>query len=362
MLASAALAAPAQTDIAVHLGARTTLLGDGEQGLRYFPDGRLGIIERDPEYRVLMAAGVRSVLLRGPDMRHLRVVDTVIAPGAAGTFDNGYAGVNAIYQSGADELLAFYHAEDQEGMPRLSNGVHGFYCSIGLAVSRDNGVTFLKNGPVLTSSQAKDLHGRPDQGVGAFCVTRDSSGKFLYLYYTSHSRVGGRGVQICLARCPVEAAKEGFAWRKFHAGEFGEPGLGGRDTPVLSAATFGGDGIMPHVTYSAALRQYVMVFCVNAYPEFGTTPKRSGIYAAFSNDGLTWKERDQQQLLVGYTVPARIGTEVVWHPTLVLDADAANGTAKGWLYYSYSESWGHKPPHKPHYLVGAPVEFQSILR
>jgi hypothetical protein len=129
-----------------------------------------------------------------------------------------------------------------------------------------------------------------------------------------------------------------------YAGNFGEPGLGGRDTPVLSGEAFGGDEIMPHVTYCTSLGKYVMVFCVNAYREFGSAPKRSGIYAAFAKDGITWRESDQQQLLVGYTVPARVGTEIIWHPTLVLDADTAKGTAKGWLYYSYSESWGHKPP------------------
>ena len=35
-------------------------------------------------------------------------------------------------------------------------------------------------------------------------------------------------------------------------------------------------------------------------------------------------------------------------------------SAKGWLYYSYTEHWGHKPPQKPHYLVGQPIAF-SIL-
>jgi hypothetical protein len=341
--------------LSVRLGPRITLLGDREQGLRYFPDGGLAIVERTPECRVLMAAGNRTVLLRGTDMRHLRVAGEVLAPGEAGAFDNGYAGVSGVYKSGTNQLLAFYHAEDHEGMPRLANGVPGFYCSVGLAISRDNGATFRKVGPILTSSRPKDLRGHPDQGVGEPCVTRDASGEFLYVYYTSHSRLGGRGVQICMARCPVRAASEATAWRKLHEGAFGEPGIGGRDTPVLSGEAVGADAVFPHVTYCSGLGKYVMVYCVNAYQELGAAPRRSGIYAAFSSDGLRWPERDQRQLLVGYTVPC-VGKELAWHPTLVLDSGAVNRTAKGWLYYSYTESWGHNAPHKAHYLVGAPIE------
>jgi hypothetical protein len=289
----------------------------------------------------------------------LQVAGEVLLPGETGSFDNGYAGVNGVYRTGAKELLAFYHAEDHEKMPRISaNGVQGFYCSIGLAVSVNDGISFRKIGPVLTDNRGKDLHGHTDQGVGEPCITRDPSGKFLRMYYTSHSRVGRRGVQICLARCPVGEAHKVTAWRKFHEGTFTEHGLGGHDTPVLSGKSIGADAVFPHVTYSATLGKYVMVYCLNAYREFKTAPGRSGIYVAFSKDGISWPESDQQQLLMGYVVP-RVGMEVMWHPTLILDTDSAPGKAKGWLHYSYSESWGHKAPHKPHYWVAAPIEFRA---
>jgi hypothetical protein len=48
-----------------------------------------------------------------------------------------------------------------------------------------------------------------------------------------------------------------------------------------------------------------------------------------------------------------IGRELAWQPTLVLDTPLA-----GWLYYSYSESWGHKPPQKPHYFMRRRIEFK----
>ncbi|MCF7849935.1 MAG: hypothetical protein K9M45_13870, partial [Kiritimatiellales bacterium] len=278
-----------QHAVSIELGQRVTVLGDREQGLRYFPDERLGVIERASECRVLVTAGRKTVLLNGKDMFHLRVVGTVLSPGEAGTFDNGYAGVSGVYRAGAKELLAFYHAEDHEGMPRIrANNVQGFYCSIGLAVSNDDGASFGKVGPVLTDSRSKDLDGHTDQGVGEPSVTLDRSGKFLLMYYTSHSRLDGRGVQICLARCPVDEAGKADAWQKFHNGGFVEPGLGGRDTPVLSGKALVADAIFPHVTYCANLDRYVMVYCLNAYNEFKSSPDRSGIYVAFSEDGISW--------------------------------------------------------------------------
>jgi hypothetical protein len=41
---------------------------------------------------------------------------------------------------------------------------------------------------------------------------------------------------------------------------------------------------------------------------------------------------------------------------LVLD-EPVGSSLRGWLYYSYSERWGHKPPHKPHHFMRRRIEF-----
>ncbi len=339
--------------VEIRLGPRRVMLPSGRHGLKYFPDGCLAVVRTGPAYRVLMPAGVATHLLEGPSMDALNHLGKVLTPGGAGTFDNGYAGISAAVRDGASgQLLAFYHAEDQEGMARLANGVPGFYCTVALAVSDDDGATFRKVGPVLTGSLPKAPDGRGDQGVGEVCALKSQGGRYLHAYYTDHSRVGGRGVQICLARSRASDRGRPGTWHKFHEGRFGEPGLGGKDTPVVAAPMPRADAVTPHVAWSAALGAYVMVFNVNAYQEIGgkAEPRQSGMYVAFSSDGVAWSRPTQLWAALG--LPAR-DKPVAWHPTLVW----SDGGTRGHLYYAHSERWGHHPPRVPHYLVGRSIEF-----
>jgi hypothetical protein len=289
-------------------------------------------------------------------MESLVPVGQVLKPGQPESFDNGYAGISGVARNpGTGDLLAFYHAEDHEGMPPIPGGIPGFYCSVGLAVSKDDGASFRKLGSVITGSLPKDLKGRADQGCGDLCVVADADRRYLYLYYTDHSRIDNRGVQICMARCPLADAGTTGKWKKYHNGAFEEPGLGGKETPVLSAPAMLADAIFPQVTFVRELHCYIMVFNITVYWEFGLgmKPSQSGIYIASSQDGVHWSRPTQ---LIAIQSIASIGKEVGWHPTLLLSA-VDGDSAKGWLYYSYSENWGHKAPQKPHYLVGQPIAF-----
>jgi hypothetical protein len=178
----------------------------------------------------------------------------------------------------------------------------------------------------------------------------EPSGKFLFAYYTSHEPIGGRGAQICLACCRVRDAMKPGAWQKFHNDGFSEPGLGGRDTPVMSSGAPQADALFPHVVFAPTLRQFIMVFCVNAWRE-RERAERSGFHVAFSEDGIVWPRERVRQIWKTHVI-ASIARQVAWHPTLILDE-----YAKGWVYYGFSEGWGHRPPHKPHYLVRRPISF-----
>ena len=330
----------------IELGPPETVLADKALGLRYFPDGRLAVVKMKPDCRVIVSAGVSSFLLEGQEMGQFTKATKVLAKGKPGEFDNGYAGINAAVQTKTGELLAFYHAEDQEGMKTVGNGIPGFYCHVAMAVSKDGGLNFEKRGPILSGQLPKDPGGHGDQGVGEPWVFAEPKGEFLYAYYTSHERVDGRGVQICMARCLTADVLQPGAWRKFYAGSFTEAGVGGKDTPVVTSGQQNADALFPQVTYIPALQQFVMMFCLNVWRE-GDKPKRSGIYAVFSDDGIHWP-RERMQQLWNVPVIAANGREVAWHPTFILDGE---GGAHGWLYYGYSESWGYDPPRKPHYLM-----------
>ena len=341
----------------IELGPPETVLADGVFGLRFFPEERLAVVRTTPDCRVLVSAGVSSFLLEGPAMGKFTNATKVLDKGKPGEFDNGYAGITAALRAKTGELLAFYHAEDQERMPTVGNGIPGFYCRVGMAVSHDDGATFEKRGPILSGQLPKDPAGRGDQGVGEPWVFGVPRGEHLYAYYTSHERVDGRNAAICMARCRVADALTPGAWKKLYAGGFTEPGLGGKDTPVVSSADPQSDALFPHVAFVPALGQFVMTFCLNCWQEEGHA-KRSGFYVAFSDDGVQWP-RERWQMIWTVPVIARLGCEVAWHPTFIPDD---NTGMRGWLYYGYSENWGHEPPRKPHCLVRRTMTITTSLQ
>ena len=346
--------------IVASLGKREVILESGRYGLKYFPDECLAFVQTSPQVRLLMAAGNSTFLLIGRDMKSLGLCGEVLKPGTPGSFDNGYAGIGGVVRDPrTGQLLAFYHAEDHEGMRPIPGGIPGFYCCVALAVSTDNGATFRKLGPLIKSSVPKDVKGRSDQGCGDMCAVSSADHRYVYVYYCDHSRIDNRGVQICMARCPIEDTGRTDLWRKYYQSAFDRPGLGGKDTPVMSAQAMGADAIFPQVTFVPELRRYVMVFSTIVYRELGPgiQARQSGIYIAYSQDGIHWS--NPTQLIRIHSVPEGLGTEVGWHPTLLLSA-VEGGSAKGWLYYSYSERWGHNPPQKPHYLVGQPITFSIV--
>ena len=313
LLASPGVGPAAAPGLTVRTGKQVTLLGDRALGLREFPDGAIAVVSRSPKVRLLVSSGVSSFLVEGRRLDALDRAERVLAPGKPGEFDNGYAGISGAWRDPAGRLYAFYHAEDHEGLGRFGNNVPGFYCRAALAVSDDDGRAFTKMGPVVTSAQVKEPGGPFDQGCGELCVVAERDGCHLYMYYADHSRVGGRGVQICLARAPIEGgAPAPGTWKKYHQGAFGEDGLGGQDTPVVSAGGIPADATFPHVTWSRALGVYVMVFNVVAYlehPESGKErrPGRSGIYWAWSADGISWSE--PRQLLRAYSMWSSAGED-----------------------------------------------------
>ena len=329
--------------------------------LKYFPDGCMAFLQMAPGYRILLAAGTSTWLVEGADLRSLSPTAEVLQPGPPGAFDNGYAGIGgAVLETGSHEWLALYHAEDQEGMKAIPGGIPGFYCSVALATSYDDGRSFRKVGPVITSPLPKDPHGHADQGCGEPCMLLSHNGAYYYAYYTSHSRADGRGVQICLARSRETDRGVPGTWFKYYEHLFEEPGLGGRDTPVMSAAAMKGDALFPQVTYLPALGAYIMVFNIHVYRELTADgePQESGIYAAWSADGIRWSPPVQ---LVRIRVLPLLGREIGWHPTLLVTSRGSH-SVQGWLLYAYSEQWGHRPPQKPHYLVGQPIRLSIVQK
>lgn len=344
--------------ISVELGPQKTLLQSGRFGLEFFPDMAVTVIGQPPDFKLLVVAGIKTYLMEGADLEHIKKSNLVLKPGPLDSFENGYVGICGAYADADGKVYAVYHAEDQQGLPKINGGIPGFYCSVALASSSDGGRTWEKLGQLITSNKPKEwtaFQGQPDRGEGEPWIIVSKDGKYRYLYYTDHSRQGYRGVQICMARSPMNQPPTPGHWQKYCNGKFSEPGIGGNDTPVMSALAFNqADAMMPNVVYSEYLEKYIMTFNLDVWKEFvnNTGLKESGIYVAYSDDGIRWSE--PEKLFMDYAT-ALVGKSVSWHPSLVWDP---NSHQEGWLVYGYSPRWGGSANNlTPHYMVGRRIKF-----
>jgi len=349
--------------VSVTVGLQQTLLGSEALGLTYFPDMATLRLSSAPE-RLLVVAGVSTWLVTGPTLQTLGAATEVLTPtpyGGTGPLpiDNGYAGISGVHRGKDGTLYGYYHAEDHVGFPNLpGTSIPGFYARVGLATSSDDGATWAKQGAVIESSQPKGWEyysGQADFGAAEPGTVADPSGEHLYLYYTEHSRIGGRGVQICVARAPLDPATGvPGEFLKYYQGGFTEAALGGLDTPVVTGTDFNGsDALFGHPVYSSYLGQYVMVFSIFDWASAADgSVGESGIYVAYSYDATTWSTPEILVADYSVVVPA---ASLSWEANILWDDDEGQS---GWLVYGYSERWGalHEGDI-PHYMVGRRLDF-----
>lgn len=266
----------------------------------------------------------RINMRNNPDYDTTYFNPTITVPG---TFDNGYAGFGAVYLDKiSGEILAFYHAEDHEGLEGLlcSVGAPAWYGSVGLAISRDNGFTFDKLGQVITSNEPKNTaNPSPDgaHGVAGPAVIADPTGQYLYMYFAELPRYPPRLDGIALARSKLEDRGRPGTWFKYYNGDFTEPGLGGRATHVVTgASTPGGWAGFPSVSFNTYLNAYLMVH-VGQY----------GFYLRTSKNGIYWS--DPIELLRATTnVPT---SSLSSFPTIIGEDDTHTAQTN-WLYYGFT--------------------------
>jgi len=338
------------------------ILNDGRSlGIEYFPDQATVVLEREPTLRVLMAAGNRTYLLEGNDWRTLASAREVLAPEPGNDYDNGYAGIAGVHRAPNGRIYAIYHAEDHIGMPSFSTGQPGYYATVAIAFSDDDGISWQKVGPVIQSQQPKTwarYPGQADRGSGEPSLAMDPSGDWLYAYYTEHSRATTVGVYISMARASTEIRDpSGIEFFKYHDGEFSEPGLGGSDSPIIRLTTGPTtEALLPHVVFVPALDRYVMTLSVNNWNDYLTDQglTNSGAYIAFSRDGVNWStptlvHRD-------FVIPLT-RESLCWGSTIVFDgADKLTG----WFLYGYSSSWAPwQWGGTPHHLAGHRIRFDE---
>ncbi len=327
------------------VGRQTILIPAGRYNTTHFPDQPISVLSEQP-LSVLMVCGVGTKLFYGRNWETITFADYVLQPGQPNDFDGGYAGIGGVHRDGAT-LYALYHAENHidksSDVAKARNQFAGMF-SVGLALSQDDGKSFQKKGQVLSSSHPYQ-QGRECGGLGDITVCPDRTKTHLLAYYADFSRGQGKGVQICMARCAINDKAMPGSWKKYHNGSFNEPGLGGKETYVLSLADDGADAWCPHVTYSADLDRYFLTFAATYNNETDGQsffrPVKSGIYIASSQDGIHWSE---PVLAFRHSVLLIKGSPGAMHPTLYLEGKKKDGV-KGTLFYAYTPDWATTPHH-----------------
>jgi len=226
----------------------------------------------------------------GPDVFHLSKASPV-------KYDNPELGkiwiwLESAWQDDDGTLYGWVHNEIPNICPaQAGNEIPGYpiVVQIGALCSKDNGANWHDLGWVMEGSAASVRCNTLDRwyagGTGDQFVIPDKAKNYFYFFFTNYS--GFREEQgLCLARMAYADRDHprGKIWR-YYRGEWNEPGIGGRATPIFPASvditrkdgnTFWG----PSIHWNTYLNQYVML--LNRVND--TAWLTEGIYVSFNCD------------------------------------------------------------------------------
>lgn len=360
------------------VGPRLTVLGDKAGGLSMFPEAPITILKTTPQFEVLIPAAMKTAYCKGPSMDKLTATGFALSPSMGRSYDRVSAHITSTWKDPASgDLYAVFSANDSDEVPRIPGpgiGYRGRYYTAALAKSTNGGASFEKLGAILSVPKNASASAMQGNAFGAVVMSPDK--QWLYLYYGDmYMGMLYGGIQTSVARAPVASKGMPGSWMKWFAGDWQVPGLstidsasgsGAESSPVIANhVSLFGDAMHPHVSWSDKLGAYVMTYVINVPDEtpgpdsLGKYPpvEYSGIYIAFSRDGLTWGGRTQLVKAIAIDYPGR---EVAMHPSLIVDEAGSTATSlKATLYYGYSANmWLGTPATQ--YLVSNTVQVTGL--
>jgi hypothetical protein len=223
----------------------------------------------------------RPVIASGPDLYRLGFPEPVVLD----SDEHTPMWIESAWVDSDGTIYGWYHNE-----PRgVCAGDSLTAPRIGAVVSYDGGTTFHDLGIVLASGDAVDCgakNGFFGGGHGDFSVILDREGTYFYFLFTSYGgSVNGQGIAIARMAFEDRANPAGAVFKYFN-GAWGEPGIGGRITPIFRSRvswqredtdSFWG----PAIHWNTYLEQYVMLLnytcCEPGWPQ-------RGIHVAFNPD------------------------------------------------------------------------------
>ncbi|HXP92912.1 MAG TPA: hypothetical protein VN905_05540 [Candidatus Binatia bacterium] len=319
------------------LGGEQNVVPPGTANLQFTPDIHMSFQRQSDGTYKLWASGGGAFGTFGfttPDFLTLTSMKSaggkpagVLLPAGAGTTaaDADYAGAGSVFPAAnGTDLLMIYHAENHlfSGTDYL---VIPFYATVVLARSSDGGLTWTKQGVIISGLDAQQAT-QAATGAGALTPTAIVSGGFIYVLYREidlQSGIDG----VAIARAPVSSDGAPGSWKKYFGGSFSTPGLGGVTTPLnIVLDPTNKDLRQPHVSFNTYLNTFLMTMVGNG-----------GIYVLTSPDLINWSAG---LLVLNAPVPDSTvnppTTPFNWNPTIISPgqaSDTASGQT-GYLYYA----------------------------
>lgn len=313
-------------------------------GLNYFNDITLGVISKSAnEIKLITASNTSSYVFSGTSLSNITEVTHIASP-EPNTFYSNYIGLGQLIKDPNGLIYSVFHSEQHDGTI-LPGNIPGFYASIGLGISADNGMSFQLNSEPLIQN-IYDINydnGYGDGGLGEPSITYSKDKTEIYVYYVDHNRTG-RGVNICMVKFKVNPNGIPDFSTCYYLNDNNQFITNLVRSKEVVAGVGYSDAIFPHVTYNAFIDKYVMVYSLNHYGEYhngAQSATDSGIYYRESEDGIQWTE-EPKKLITDWSIPYSFDNHsFIWHPNLIYSNDSQS---EGHLVYSKASTLqeGHK--------------------
>jgi hypothetical protein len=261
-----------------------------------YMDFPFGPIKIDGDFWVIYKNGYSGPVFR---YKGTNMEDAVRQPDGAATFPvrSGYILGGLWYDASTQTLYAPLHCE----MVAYANNVRR---EVHLASSSDKGLTWKYLGPILTSPDALNLKQPPatqsglywDGGDGDQQLYVDTKGGYAYLY-TNHYYWPKLGSSVKpfmerrVARCSLDDKLAPGKWKKWYDGDWSEPGIGGRGSPVNADV----------ISYNTYLKKFVsfngassLAFCSDLADQDWTPSYAVGPYWCSSGQWAVWPTDDSK--------------------------------------------------------------------
>lgn len=338
--------------ITISLGEPQQLFHAGEPdalGMQGVPDQPLTpILQPDNSYRLFIAGGkiggirgTTGLISTNDFLKYMPVVGSsteakpvfmLSCPGnpepgsCKDNYDANYAGVDLVFSSSySKNLLMIYQG--------TTTSDRGFYSVVALAVSTNNGLSWSRQGAIITGSDPKLAILKPGAN-GADQSGAIVANGYIYDFYPYFPSRGTDRPTIQVARAPISGDGAPGTWTKYYNGAFGtQPGLGGLGSPVISETSACTRPVQPWLAFSTYLNRYIISFIC-----------AEGWFFSTSTDLVNWTPQTQYFVspapMFSKDQPTNENVSFVspGYPGQVIDQT-------GYILYANTPAWG-KDPHE----------------